>query len=141
MADEKKIDTGGGAHVEGGVHIRHGDFVGRDKITTTGMRADEAAALFERIYAAIDARTTASATDRADLKADVKDVQAEAAKGEAADETALARRLRSVRRMAPDIWQVMLATFANPVAGAGLVVAKVLAKVKDEAETSTPPGG
>jgi hypothetical protein len=32
MDEEKKVDTGGGAYIGGGVQITKGDFVGRDKI-------------------------------------------------------------------------------------------------------------
>jgi hypothetical protein len=37
--------------------------------------------------------------------------------------------------MAPDIYDVIITTFANPVAGLGMVAKKVAEKMRAEAET------
>ncbi len=124
------INTGGGAFVVGGVNTGGGKFVGRDDYSTTGLTGDEVARLFESIYARIDARPNTSDADKADLKADVQEVQAEAAKGEQANEGFLARRLRNIGRMAPDILEVVLATLANPAVGLGMVGKKIAERAK-----------
>ena len=130
MAGGKKVDTGGGAFVGGDVNTGGGRFVGRDDYSVTGASMAEAAQLFEQIYAKIEARPGAQPDEQADLQAEVQDVEKEMAKGEAADETFLSRRLRNIQRMAPDIWEVVVDTFANPVNGVGTAVRKVMAKAK-----------
>jgi hypothetical protein len=134
MSDEKHIDTGGGAYTGGDVNTGGGKFVGRDDYATTGASAAEMAQAFETIYAAIQARPNTSPTDKADLKAEVKEVQAQVAQGEAADQNHLARRLRNIRRMAPDILDVMVDTLASPAQGIATAIRKVMLKAKEEAE-------
>jgi len=73
------------------------------------------------------------AADRVDLQAEVQELEAETAKGNQADESFLARRLRSIRRMAPEILEVILATLSSPAAGFSMVVRKVAEKMKAEA--------
>ncbi|MGD2157852.1 MAG: hypothetical protein PVG14_13520 [Anaerolineales bacterium] len=43
QTDSRRIDTGGGAYIEGQVHTRGGDFIGRDKIITGDITASVAA--------------------------------------------------------------------------------------------------
>jgi hypothetical protein len=125
------IKTGGGAYVEGNVDTGGGDFVGRDQVNTAGLSAEEVAALFERMYATIEARPNTSPEDKADLKAEVQEIEVEVKKGDEADETFLARRLRNLKRMAPDILDVVVATLANPAAGFSAVVNKVAQRLKE----------
>ncbi len=146
-----RVDTGGGAYVGGSVSVEGGDFVGRDKTTITGdsnvvgdhSRAtvvkqaadpEAIARAFRRFYDAVDEKPDLSGPERADLKAELEEVEEEIAKGEGADEGFIARRLRSVKRMAPDIWDVVITTFGNPVAGLGMVGRKIAARMKAEAE-------
>jgi hypothetical protein len=56
------------------------------------------------------------------------------AQGEQVSESFVRERLRNLQRMAPDILDVVVATFANPVAGAGMVIKKIAGKMKAEAE-------
>ena len=132
--EPRHIDTGGGAYIGGDVEVKDGDFVGRDQYKTVGLSGPEIAALFQPIYAAIEARPNTPAQDRADMAAEVEEIQAEVAKGDEADEGFLARRLRNLKRMAPDILEVVLATLANPLAGLGKVAEKVAKKMQAEAE-------
>ncbi len=126
-----RIDTGGGAYIAGGVDTGGGDFAGRDQHKTIGLSATEVVQLFEKLYAAVDARPNTSPTVKEDLKTKLKEVQAEVAKAGKADEAFLARRLRNIGRMAPDILEVMIATFANRAAGLGLIAKKVADKMKE----------
>ena len=135
-----RVHTGGGAYIGGSVKVEGGDFVGRDQYKTTGLSAAEVARLFEQLYAAIESRPDTSPTDKADLKAEVQELQAEVAKGDEADEDFLARRLRNIQRMAPDILEVALATLANPAVGFGLAVKKVAQRMKESAESSGVKG-
>lgn len=128
------VTTDGGAFVSGDVTTGGGDFVGRDQITITqGSDPETIAQAFRQFYAAVEARPNTSPQDKADLKTDLKEAEKELAKGDQADEEFLARHLRNVKRMAPDILDVVLATFANPIAGLGLVAKKIADKMKAEA--------
>ena len=131
MSDEKKIDTGGGAYVGGNVTVGSGKFVGRDDYSTTGASADELAKAFEKIYAAIEARPNTRPQDKADLKAEAKEAQAEAAKGERASEDFLSLRLRNIERMAPDILDVVESALAGPAAAFATVLQKVVKKIRE----------
>ena len=145
----RKRNSGSGLSIGGNVRVNNGDFVGGNKsihvgnggsyiggdvkgstvVTGNGNQVGkfEAArqALFDEINKKIDAKTELPAVAREDLKATVEEIKTEAAKGKKADETFLARRLRNLEQMAPDILQVVLATLANPAAGFAMVVKKI----------------
>lgn len=131
---KRVIKTGGGAYIEGTVSTGGGDFVGRDQAKTTGLSAADIARMFEQIYALIEARPDIGSEDKADLKTDVQELQAEVKKGDQADETFLSRRLRNIKRMAPDILEVVLATLTGPAAGLSQVAARVARRMKATAE-------
>jgi len=131
--EPQRIETGGGAYIAGQVDTGGGDFVGRDQVKQVGLNGSDIAELFKPIYATIEARLGTSPEDRADMKAEVQEIQAEVAKGDKADEGFLARRLRNLKRMAPDVLEVVLATLANPAAGLTTVASKVARKMQAEA--------
>lgn len=133
---KRVIHTGGGAYIEGSVNTDGGDFVGRDQIKISGLSAADVAKLFEPIYARIEARSNTSSEDKADLKTDVQELQAEVTKGDKADESFLSRRLRNIQRMAPDILEVITATLTNPLAGFSTVVTKVAQRMKESVNGS-----
>ena len=62
----------------------------------------------------------------------------EAQKGDKADESFLRRHLRNIQRMAPDIFDVVIGSLINPLAGLGMAVKKVAEKAKAEADKTTP---
>ena len=141
-------------HIGGGVNTG-GDFVGGDKNVTVGNRGvaiggnvsgsaiitgdgnvvgqNELHQHFQPIYKRI-AQADLPPEDKADLEAEVQQVEAEIAKGEKADESALARHLRFVKRIAPDILDVVLATMQGPAAGFSAVAKKVAARMQKSAE-------
>jgi hypothetical protein len=127
------VNTGGGAYVGGNVNVSGGSkFIGRDDNSTTGLSAKEVAQLFDSIYQKIDAKANLDPSDKEDLKTTAQDVQAEVAKGEEANENSLARHLRNIKRIAPDILEVIVNTFADPALGVATVVRKVMAKAQAE---------
>jgi hypothetical protein len=147
------INTAGGAYVDGNVNTGGGDFVGRDKKTSGGERSvvvggsviggniivgdgntvtNNLQNAFIPVYRAIE-QSALPAQRKADLKVDVQEIAAEAAKGARADESFLARRLRNLRHMAPDIAEVAFAALAGPGAVAAVVVKQVVEKVKADA--------
>lgn len=87
---------------------------------------------FEHVYRQIAEHPKLNATEKADLHAEVKEIEDEA-RQPSPNESFLERRLRSVQRMAPDILDVVLATLGNPAAGFGMVVKKVAEKIRAEA--------
>lgn len=151
---DKKVDTGGGAYIGGNVNTGGGDFVGRDKIVkaerggvaiggsvsgstiitgdynVVGSTVTLQEKYIQQIFTEIDKHPNLNALDKDDLKAAVQELQQEDAKGSNADETFIARHLRNIQRMAPEILDVMLETIKNPVAGFGLVARKVAEKMK-----------
>lgn len=130
------INTGGGAYIEGAVNTAGGDFVGRDKTRTGGLSAADIAALFAPIYERIDSRPGTGPEDKADLKSDLGDVEAEVKKREQADESVLSRRLRNIQRMAPDILEVVVATLTGPLAGLSTAARKVAERMRSSAGES-----
>ena len=83
------------------------------------------------VYKAIDA-SSRPAQDKEDLKADVKEIETAVAQNKPVDETWLARRLRNLKKIAPDIAEVALASLAGPAAAVAVIVKQVADKVKAE---------
>lgn len=81
----------------------------------------------------IDALSQLLPADKADLKESVGKIAEEASKGKQADPGRIERLLNGLCAMAPDIFEVAIATIANPLAGVGLVVKKIGDKAKLEA--------
>jgi len=151
------VHTGGGAYIGGSVNTGGGDFVGRDKIikadrggvaiggnvtnsnivtgdkNVVGSTVNLQEQYIQQIYEAIEAHPDTTPLDKEDMKAAVEEIQQEGQKDSEADETFIARRLRNIQRMAPDILDVVLTTIANPLAGFGMVARKVAEKMQAEA--------
>jgi hypothetical protein len=138
MSKEEKDQGDWNVHIGGDINIQKGDFVGRDKnvsVESGGIHVEGDAQinqqaalqkeLFESILRQIDQRPNTPVEDAADLKTNVEEFKSEAEKGDQADESFLARRLRNIERIAPDILEVLVATVANPAAGFALIVKKV----------------
>lgn len=87
--------------------------------------------VFKSIYRAIE-ESTRNATEKQDLIAEVDEIKNEVAKGDDANESFLSRRLRNLKKMAPDVAEVALSTLANPIAGLGMIVQKIAKKIKEE---------
>jgi hypothetical protein len=152
--DKREVNTGGGDYHEGAMSVggdyvggnktvtqnAGGDIVGRDKITTTttttsGLSADQVQKLIEafgKIQKQIDARPDDPKADKDEIKDTVKRLEAEAQKGEAANPDKVGRLLTNLAAMADDIFQVTVATLANPVAGIAKVIQLVAQKAKEE---------
>jgi len=153
----QNIDTNGGAYIGGNVDTGGGDFVERDKIVNSynrsvsiggnvsnsnivtgdhnvvGSMVNLHEEYIQQIYEAIDAHPDADELDKEDMKGIVEEIQKEDQKGTEADKTFIARNLRTLKRMAPDILEVALAAITNPLAGFGVVARKVAEKMKAEA--------
>lgn len=73
----------------------------------------------------IDSRQDLLPSTKTDLKANVAKVADEVSKGKQADSGRLERFLNVILSIAPDIFDVAIATLANPLAGLGLVAKKI----------------
>lgn len=80
----------------------------------------------------IDAQPHLTTGDKQDLKQQVAGIQAEVAKGQQADPSRLEKLLNTLAVMSPDIFEVAIATLANPLLGIGLVAKKIGDKAKIE---------
>ena len=78
----------------------------------------------------IDANRNLLPADKIDLKENVAKVAEEVSKGEKADPGRVERLLNTIGSLAPDIFDVAIATLANPLAGLGLVAKKIGEKAK-----------
>jgi hypothetical protein len=147
----KKQD--GDLHISGNVTVTGGDFVAGDKNVASGagsvlvggdmqggnivtgdhnqISQDAAVAeLFAQLLQKIDERPNTPPQDKEDLKANVAEIRAEVKKGEQADESFLARRIRNIERIAPDIADVVLSTLASPAAGLAMVAKKIAERMQ-----------
>ncbi len=134
MANKKQqqpsqVNTEGGAYIGGSVNTGGGDFVGRDKNITIGSSTN-IQNVFAPVYTAIQ-HAAIPAQEKEDLTAEVKEIETAIVEGEV-DEPWLARKLRALKKMAPDIAEVALAALGGPGAAAGAIVKKVAEKVKNE---------
>ena len=152
------INTGGGSYIGGNVTIKGGDFIGRDKVVVSGGRVvaiggdSSGSAIISgdgnvvqsakqgevdwiiNIYKAIDDIGFLDDQDRHDLKLEVTDIKHELEKDDKAEEDFVSRRLRNIKRIAPDILDVIMATFLNPINGLGVVGKKLAQKMKTNSQ-------
>jgi hypothetical protein len=86
--------------------------------------------LFKRAHKRIQIRPEDPKVDQAKLENQVKKIETEAAKGEAADQSKLERWMKTLAKMAPDIVEVMAASLAGPAAGFAVVFKKIVERAK-----------
>ena len=67
----------------------------------------------------------------------VEALKSEAKLGDKAKEETVAKWINLLAQMAPDIWDVAVATFVNPMAGLGVAFSKVAQRAKAEKEKSS----
>jgi cell division septum initiation protein DivIVA len=131
--DDQDIHSGGGPVFMGNV-VNRGTITGRSDTYHSGLNADEAARLFDNLFATIERHSALAVEDKADLRTEIEELRQELGKKEKANESFLMRRLRNIARMAPDILEVTLATITHPAAGFGLIAKKIADKIKASAE-------
>jgi hypothetical protein len=127
----------GGDYVGGNKTVTQtagGDIVGRDKITTTtgGPGAQALAEHFARIERLIAARPPDPNVEKEEIKDTVQRIQGEARKGEEASAAKLERWLMNLGAMADDIFQVTVATLADPVLGLATTIRLIAQRAKEE---------
>jgi len=105
---------------------------GRDAHLTQSATPEQIRALFAPILAQVRTRPEDPDADKAEIAETVEKVRDETARGEQAHPGKLARWLRFLVGMAPDIGDVVIKTLANPLNGLAEVVRKVAARARAE---------
>lgn len=130
MAKSKKSETQviqGGINIKGNVSIKGGKVAGRDNVEKNITNVHISLA---PVYHALKKNTTVPPKVKKKVEADVKQIEKEVKKGEAAKVSFIQQRLENIEKMAPDIADVVIATLQNPVAGVSVALRKVLAKMQ-----------
>ncbi len=128
---DRTVSSGDGSVVIGG-DVNH------SLIVTGDHNRINSSSKFSAIYIQVDHRNDLSTTDKADLKSEMQTFEDEDKKGPESNEGFLAQKLRNIRRIAPDILDVAIATIASPAAGFGTIAKKVAERMKIESAQSAP---
>jgi hypothetical protein len=126
------ISTGGGGYVGGNLNVG-GSYAGHDLTVegnyeqTQGISAAELASLFAVVYRQIDVHTSDSDADAEVLREATGQVQQEVAKGDRADPGNVKRWVATIKKLAPDVAEVLVNALINPGAAVGSVVRHALA--------------
>jgi hypothetical protein len=97
---------------------------------THGISAEAIAKAFAPLLQAVQAK--AESPEKTMAQTAVQGLESEAVKGEAADEGKVQKWVDFLGDMAPDIWEVAVDTFTNPVKGISTVFKKVAERAKAE---------
>ena len=131
MADNKSPNSGnikvGDISNATGVAIGHG---AQATVTQGGASAEEIAKAFAAITQKVNALPDGPSKTMAQTA--VQGLEAEAKKGDKADEKAVGDWFNFLAQTASDAFDVAVTTFANPIAGVGMVFKKIAEKAKEE---------
>jgi hypothetical protein len=87
--------------------------------------------LFDELHEKIDANKSIEPQVKKEVHADLKEMQAELEKPEP-DDSFLVRRVKNIKKMAPDIADIALETLKNPISGVVEIIKKVSKKMAEE---------
>lgn len=132
MTDKKKdgLSAGSGSVVIGGNVERSNIVVGDNNVVTN--QSVQLESLFKVIVEAVESQPNLAPAEKEDIKAELQEVQT-ALEEPKPDETFIARRLRNIKRMAPEIVEVAFETLKNPIGGVAEVVKRIAAKMAEDA--------
>lgn len=99
---------------------------------TQGPELKQINILFDQIYDRIDARRKDADVDKQEISETVQKIQTEVVKSDQTDVKKIERWLKTLALMAPDIFEVTVATLTNPLTGLGTVIRKVAEKARIE---------
>jgi ribosomal protein L12E/L44/L45/RPP1/RPP2 len=97
---------------------------------TTGVSADEIARAFAVIMQAVDAMPEGAR--KGDAREAVQKLEAEAGRGEQAEESRVRRWFALLAETSADAWEAAVNVLANPIAGIGTVFGKIAARAREE---------
>lgn len=98
---------------------------------SNGLSGDEVRALFKDVLRQLE-KTSLPANQKEDALASAKGIEDELVKGEKADEYKLEMFFRTLKNMAPDILDVVIAAATNPLLAAHVIAKKVAEKIKSQ---------
>ena len=131
MAGKKKNDG-----IRAGDHsiVIGGDVKGSNVISgdnnSVGIQNISLSSSFKTIYHFVETHPTLQPAEKEDAKAELKEMET-ALEQPKPNEEFLARHLRNLQRMAPDIVDVVFETLKNPVSGVATVIQKIAKKMSD----------
>lgn len=120
-----------GAYIEGNVKVTKGNIVGRDQYQAN-RNAKSIEPIFRPIFVIIEEHSELNSKEKHDLHSELEDIVTEVTKGEDVDETFLAARLKNIKRIAPDIFEIIVDTIISPGAGIASVIKKVAKRAKTQ---------
>lgn len=97
-----------------------------------GDQHSEVSKLFAEIYDEIRAREADPNVEQVEIVTTVNNIEQEVEKGSQASDQKVARWLGFLSEMAPDIYDVVVATLANPLVGISETIRKIAVKAQDE---------
>lgn len=132
MVSKKKngVSAGDGSVIIGGNVDRSNIVVGDNNVVSNQVA--QIAPLFKVIFEAVESQPNLTPSEKEDVKAELQEVQT-ALEEPQPDETFIGRRLRNIKRMAPEIVEVAVATLTNPVGGVAEVIKRIAAKMAEDA--------
>lgn len=132
MADKKKdgLSAGNGSVVIGGNVERSNIVVGDNNVVNN--QSVQLESLFKVIVEAVESQPNLAPAEKEDIKAELQEVKTVLEEPKP-DETFIARRLRNIKRMAPEIVEVAFETLKNPIGGVAEVVKRIAAKMAEDA--------
>jgi hypothetical protein len=107
---DRTVTTGGGAYIGGNVTAR--EFVGRDKKVIQGLSGTDLERVFEPLLQAVQ---SGPVEKRQEAVQAVKDLKAEAEKGDAADDGRMARLLDRLADLMPGAVSAVVSAFGTPL--------------------------
>ncbi|MBC7877624.1 MAG: hypothetical protein H7Y59_10685 [Anaerolineales bacterium] len=136
MAGKKKrsgsTNAGNGSIVIGGNVDRSNIVAGNNNMVSN--QSINIAPLFETIYHFVETNRKLQAGKKQDAKEELQEIQA-ALEEPKPDENFITRRFRNLKRMAPEIVEVVFETLKNPVGGVSEVIKRISKKMAEEANT------
>ena len=126
------LSAGDGSIVIGG-NVERSNVVLGDRNVVSNQSL-QLAPYFEIILQAVEKNGTHAPAEKEDVKAELQEVKT-ALEDPEPDETFLARRLRNIKRMAPEIVEVAVETLKNPISGVAEVIKRVAKKMAEEAKS------
>jgi hypothetical protein len=131
MSDNRESDKGDQINV-GNISNSSGIAIGRGASASVsqGLSGRDLDRLFASVYQAVQARPPEPGVNKEQITAIVREIQGEAAQGEQASPSKVETWLHRLVKMAPDIFDVTVASLTSPAAGIAAVIRKVAERVK-----------
>ncbi len=87
--------------------------------------------LFREIYKKVEESKELNPEEKKDVKEELHEIQ-DVLEQPNPDETFLARRFRTLKRMAPEITEIAIETLKNPIGGVAEVIKRIVKKAAEE---------